>query len=313
MNASFDVITTGLVIVDVLVRLPGEVHRGEKHEVADLLVTGGAPAGNAACVLGSLGWKTGYVARLGDDTISRIARAELTRCGVSDQLIISDPEASAGVAVVEIDPASGERTVFYNLSRYHFLRKDDIPPEKIKSARLVLADGYETEAALAMLEIARAAGVPSVLDLEAGDPSVLRRLLELGTHAILPLAAACRLTDKKEPGDALRALASWTKAQLAVTDGPRGAWALDGGNVIHQPIFPVKTVDTTGCGDAFHGAYASALLDGWALPLRLEFAAFIASRVAAKMGGRTELPTRESLRHENLSALSPELRSKLST
>lgn len=311
MSAPFDVIAAGLVIVDVLVRLPRDVRRGEKHEVDDLLVTGGAPAGNAACVLASLGWKTGYVARLGNDTISRIARSELTRCGVLDELLIDDPEASAGVSAVEIDPANGERTVFYNLSRYRYVRKADIPVESVKASRMILVDGYEIEAAQTMLEIARSAGVPSVLDLEAGDPAMLRRFLELGTHAILPLAAAIRLTNASHPETALRTLSSWTDAQLVVTDGARGAWALSSGATIHQPIFSVETVDTTGCGDAFHGAYASALLDGWPLPLRLEFAAFIASRVAMKMGGRTDLPTRETLQKADLSSLSPELRQKL--
>jgi len=311
MGNPFDVLVTGLVVVDVLVRLPQKIHRGEKQEVGELLVTGGAPAGNAACVLSSLGWRTGYMARLGCDTISQIARAELTRCGVEDSLIVHDAEASAGVAVVEIDPASGERTVFYNLSSYHYLRPSDIPLETVRSARLALVDGYETEAARAILEITHATGIPSVLDLEAGDPAILRSLLELGTHAILPLAAAAKLTDQTLPADALHSLASWTNAQLVVTDGLRGAWALTPDGILHQPAFAVHAVDTTGCGDAFHGAYASALLDGWPLPLRLEFAAFIASRVAMRMGGRTDLPSAASLPTLDLSLLSLELQTRI--
>jgi sugar/nucleoside kinase (ribokinase family) len=133
----------------------------------------------------------------------------------------------------------------------------------------------------------------------------------LGTHAILPLAAAARLTGESLPEAALRSLASWTNAQLVVTDGLRGAWALTPGGVLHQPAFPVQTIDTTGCGDAFHGAYASALLDGWPLPLRLEFAAFIASRVALRMGGRTDLPTAASLLTDDVSPLSPDLRERI--
>ena len=58
-----DVLVTGLNIVDILVRLPEKVQSGEKHEVRDLLIQGGAPAGNAACLLASLGWRTGFIAR----------------------------------------------------------------------------------------------------------------------------------------------------------------------------------------------------------------------------------------------------------
>ena len=310
MSAPLDVVVTGLMVVDILVRLPETVRHGEKHEVADLVVTGGAPAGNAACILGRLGWQVGYFARLGSDTISSIARDELTRCGVRSDLFIDDPLAVPGVAVVQIDPRTGERTVFYNLSRYRWVTGADIRPETVRDARLVLVDGYETAAALAALQAARQYGIPSVLDVEAGEPDMLRRILALGSHAILPLAGAQALTGRVEPSDVLRDLARLTGAQLVVTDGRHGSWALTPGGIVHQPAFTVQAVDTTGCGDAYHGAYASALLDGWPLAARMEFAAFVASRVALEMGGRANLPTRQSLR-DHLPLFSPGLRQLL--
>jgi sulfofructose kinase len=78
--------------------------------------------------------------------------------------------------------------------------------------------------------------------------------------------------------------------------------------IIHQPAIAVDAVDTTGCGDAFHGAYAAALLDGLALRFCIEFGAWVAAQVALKLGGRTNLPTRDSIRKCDLSMLSPELR-----
>jgi sugar/nucleoside kinase (ribokinase family) len=306
-----EVLVTGLNIVDVLVRLPEKILPGEKHEVRDLLVQGGAPAGNAASLLAALGWRTGFIARMGRNTLSDIARAELTRHGVREDFFINDPEAVPGVALVEIDPRTGDRTVFYTLNGYHSLTRADIPVAAVKRAKLILVDGYQAEAALAMLEAAQGTDCRSVIDVEAGEPEVSRKLIELATDVILPLGAAKKLSGENEPAAALKKLSSWTRAQLIITDGVHGSWAWVNGEARHQPAFTVDAVDTTGCGDAYHAAYASALLDGLPLPLRMEFASWVAAQVARKLGGRSNFPTRAALRRADLSLLSPELKNHL--
>lgn len=305
------VLATGLNVVDILVRLPHAVRPGDKHPVDDLVVQGGGPACNAACIVASLGFPTAFLARMGHDTLSEIARSELRRCGVLETRLIDDPDARPAVSVIEIDPATGERTIFYNLKGYRPLAAADITDDRFGAPDLVLVDGYEPLAAREMLRRARLAGVPSVLDLESGPPEALLDLIALGTDVILPRAAAAHCTGRPDPQHALRDLAPKSPATLVVTDGPRGCWALAQGALLHQPAFPAHAVDTTGCGDAFHGAYAAARLLNWPLPLRLEFAALIASRVAAHHGGRAYLPTRASLLASDLAPLSPALRHAL--
>jgi sugar/nucleoside kinase (ribokinase family) len=51
-------------------------------------------------------------------------------------------------------------------------------------------------------------------------------------------------------------------------------------------------VDTTGCGDVFHGAYASALARGLSLAERVRFAAAAAALKATRPGGQAGIPTR---------------------
>lgn len=306
-----DVLVAGMNIVDILVRLPEKIQHGEKHEIRDLLIQGGAPAGNAASLLASLGWRTGFIARMGNDTLSNIARAEFIRHDVLEDYFIPDASALPGVALVEIDPATGERTVFYTLNGYRSLQREDIPVAAVQRAKLILVDGYETEAALAMLEAAQGTNCRSVLDLEAGEPTMLRKLVELGTDIILPLGAAQRLSGESDAAAALQKLSAWTRGQVLVTDGAKGSWAWTPQGVFHQSAFKVDVVDTTGCGDAYHAAYASALLDGLPLRLRMEFASWVAAQVALKLGGRSNLPTRSSLRRADTSRLSPELKQHL--
>ena len=53
----------------------------------------------------------------------------------------------------------------------------------------------------------------------------------------------------------------------------------------HQPAFKIKAIDTTGCGDVFHGAYAAALARGMSAPERIRFASAAAALKAEKSGG----------------------------
>ena len=310
MNESLDidVLAAGVNVVDMFVRLPEHLSHGEKHEVYEMVVQGGGPAATAACALASLGWRAGFVTRLGENAFSVIARENLKKYGILPDFFIPDAAASPVVAIVQADPRTGERTILYTRKDYHLLKAADIPVEAVRRARIVVVDGYEPEAALAMLDAASKAGCRSVLDVESGDRETSIELLKRSTDCILPLAAARALTGEEAPEVVLHHMARWTNGQLIITDGTRGSWALTPEGVLHQPAFAVDAVDTTGCGDAFHGAYAAALLDGLPLRLRMEFAAWVGAQVALKLGGRTNLPTQESLRKSDLSMLSLALR-----
>ncbi len=311
MNSRLDALCCGLNVVDILVCLPEIFTPGEKHQVDQLVVQGGAPAGNAACVIAALGSKTGYLAYFGDNTLSRIAKEELKRWNVRDDYFLYQSQAQPGVAVVEIDPKTGDRTVFYNLNHYQYLSSIDIPDQLSKKTKSILIDSYDPQGTLPLLEAAHRENIPSVLDLESGDPEILRKMISLGSDVILPYQAALKLTEKKNPIDAFKTLRQWTSATILITNGAHGSWAYTDSGIIHQPIFNFPVIDTTGCGDSYHGAYAFALIQDWPLPIRMEFAAWIAAIVAGFIGGRGDLPTLEKIRSRDQRMLSSELKEKI--
>lgn len=65
--------------------------------------------------------------------------------------------------------------------------------------------------------------------------------------------------------------------------------------VQHQPAFRVRTVDTTGCGDLFQGAYAAALALGATLSERVRLARAAAALKATQPGGQRGIPTRNQV------------------
>ncbi len=306
-----DVVAVGLNVVDVLLRKPEAVKAGDKHFVDDLVIQGGAPVGSASAAVARFGYRAAHAVRLGDNTLSAICLDQFHQSGLSTDLVVRDRSSSPAVAFVEIDPRTGERTVFIQMENYGYLQPDDIPVEAIKAARVLLVDSYDLDATERALKAAAGTDCRTVLDLESGDPDRLRGILALGTDAILPLASARILTAEVDPERATQALAGLTQGQAVVTDGANGSWAWkrDNSSIHHQGIFPVTSVDSTGCGDAYHAGYIIGLLEGWDLPLRMEFGALLASVVARKVGGRSALP----FRREATSLIRPEVSTELTS
>jgi sulfofructose kinase len=304
-----DLVSLGLNAVDVLIRLPEQVRKDDKQMTDSLLIQGGAPTGSGAAGVARLGYDVAYVARVGHNTLSAICLEEFKNNGVGTDLCVHDEDSRPALALVEIDPLTAGRTVFIQMDHYGFLRPEDIPVAAIRSARVLLVDSYDLDATEAALRAAAESSCRSVLDFESGDRERMRSLLALGTDAILPLASARRLTGEESPVAVIKSLATLTPGQAIVTDGLHGSWGWDRDRttVHHQSAFQVVSVDTTGCGDAFHAGYIVGVLEGWPLPLRMEFGALLASRVSTKTGGRTALPWRKEVSSLLRPDVSPEL------
>ena len=309
----FDVVGVGVNAVDALFCLPIDYHIDHKNPTEEARIQAGGPAATASCVCAMLGWNTGFITPMGNNMLSGIAKTEFISRGVSADLFISYDQACPVFSVIQVDPRLATRTIFSPLEDYHRINPADVPIEAVREAKVLIADSYESEAVMVALEAIQGEPCRSVLDLETGDPEWLWRAIELGTDVIMPFVAARELTDAETPQDALRRLAENTHAQLVVTNGTEGSWALTPYGIHHQVSFRVKARDTTGCGDVFHGAYAAGLLEGMPLAMRLEFAAWLASITATKVGGREALLVRQELLTQDLSMLSAPLRAQLST
>ena len=140
--------------------------------------------------------------------------------------------------------------------------------------------------------IARAAGIPVVADLESSRFPRFAELLGLADHPILSAQFACEITGATSPAAAAANLWRKDRAAVVVTCGVEGCWFLDGANKRpeHFPAFRVKAIDTTGCGDVFHGAYAAALARGLPMIERIRLASATAAIKATRRGGQSGIP-----------------------
>jgi sulfofructose kinase len=143
---------------------------------------------------------------------------------------------------------------------------------------------------LRAMKTARKLGVPVVADFEDDAVPHFQEGLNAVDHLILSEEFACPLTGKTNASDAALALWRPTRATVIVTCGRNGSWSVSkeaGEKPRHHPAFKVRTANTSGCGDVFHGAYAFRLACGDSLDDRIRFA----SAAAAVKAGQPDLPS----------------------
>jgi sugar/nucleoside kinase (ribokinase family) len=206
---------------------------------------------------------------------------------VDVQFALPDPEARPIRATVVVFWRGDRFIAFDDATRIGLLPGDDVAP--LFRARTVLLDTY----ALAPTIAALGSDVDRVLIVADVEAEVESASLNQVQHLVVPMAFARRLTDETGPVAILSALWNDRRATVVVTDGADGVWFRDAtsADCHHLPSFKVPVIDTTGCGDVFHGAYAVALARGLDAAERVRFAAAAGAICATGRGGRGRLPT----------------------
>lgn len=156
----------------------------------------------------------------------------------------------------------------------------------------LLIDGYAPEEGLRAIAAAQRAGIPVVADLEFVNDGVVP-ILNTVDHLVVPFGLAAEVTGVSAAVDAVNALWHGGRQAVVVTDGHHGSWfrSRTSPAVSHVPAWDVEVVDTTGCGDVFHGAYALEVARGSDVHSAVVRASAAAAICATGLGGRGRLPT----------------------
>jgi sugar/nucleoside kinase (ribokinase family) len=169
-----------------------------------------------------------------------------------------------------------------------------VPPDVIARARLVHVDDVDIDASIAAARLARAANIPVTSDIERASPRA-EELIAAVTCPIFARPGLVELTGVDDPERALRKMRRVHSGLLSVTLGPDGAMALDGDTIVHVPGVAVRAIDTTGAGDVFRGAFATAWLEGRSTRDVLRLANAAAALSSTRVGAMAGAPTRAEL------------------
>ena len=290
-----DVVGFGSVAIDELVRVDAPLAAGKGRVIEERCEHGGNVA-TALVAAAALGARAAYIGWLSSDPVDAPVAESLSSRGVDLSRARCSPDARPIRSTIVVG-SDGERFIAY---------RDDtlvgappsLAPEDFGSARVLMVDAYAANS-LDPVRMALAAGLDVVADVEWSSGETTQELLALCQHLVLPWHYAASLAGSDAPRHVVDALWSPTREAVVITCGAGGAWLRrrSGPELWHQSAFDVDVVDTTGCGDWFHGAYAAAFVQGLDALRSVRFAAAAAALAATCPGGRGERVTPGAVGH----------------
>ena len=298
METTTDVLGLGYTAVDELLYFDGYPQADSKMPVRHRERHCGGLAATALVAAARLGCRCAYAGTLGDDDHSRFVIERFGEEGVDVTHLRRRPDARPVRSTILVDQTRQTRTILFDLNGVVRVDGDWPPEDLIRAAKVLLVDNSGVEGMIRAAQIARDAAIPVVADFESADDPLFPQLLALADHLILSRDFALKLSGEHDPALAVHAL--WTSDCRAVvaTCGKDGSWYASGEQPaipFHQPALAVEAVDTTGCGDVFHGAYAAALVHGQTVPDAVRFATVAAGLKATRCGGQAGIPTRAAV------------------
>lgn len=285
-RAKVDVVGLGLNATDTVLTVRKFPALGGKERVVAQSMQAGGQVATALVTCRRLGLRARYIGKVGDDAGGKLQLASLRREGLdlADVQVVHGAPNQYGHIIV--DQATGERTIFWDRDARLTVEPREIRPAAITSARLLHLDGCDVDAALVAARHARRARIPVLADLDTVYKEV-EKLFPYIDYLIASTQFLPAVTGHADPFKVLEYMArEYHVGTPGMTLGRDGALVYHAGRFYYSPGFVVETLDTTGAGDVFHGAFAYAVLAGWEVGRVLDFSNAMAALNCTALGAR---------------------------
>jgi sugar/nucleoside kinase (ribokinase family) len=299
MDKAIDVLGLGYTAIDDLLYVDAYPSADSKTPIRRRERQCGGLTATALVAAARLGCRCAYAGVLGEDESSQFVVQRFTEEGVDVTHVRRSSDARPVRSTIIVDQGCQTRTILVDLAGVIGVDSSWPPENVIRAARVLLVDNCGVEGMVRAAEIARHVEIPVVADIESSEGPLLPKLLVLVDHLILSRGLALELSGQTDPARAAQALWTSGKRVAVVTCGKEGCWYVSEqqpGIPRHQPALTVEAIDTTGCGDVFHGAYAAALVHGYGIPDALRFASVAAGLKALHRGGQAGIPTLDAVK-----------------
>ena len=288
------IICVGHAALDRVYRIEAFPARPTKVRAIEHIESGGGMAANAAATIGTLGGEVELWSRVGADDAGNRIRQALKQAKVDIRYVETFDEGRSSTSAIIVDD-NGERLIVGTRDPNMPSGTSWLPVERIANAEIVLADLRWQEAVRAVFARARASDVPTVLDADVGNRDALTDILALTDYAVFSEEALADYLPDLDQQARLDRILLLGPRHAGVTLGAGGYVWRDTFGGGQSAAFEVDVVDTTGAGDAFHGAFTLALAEHRPIADCARFASAVAAMKCTRLGSRSGLPKRQEV------------------
>lgn len=287
MSAS--VVGIGASVYDILMTVEGYPQEDTKQRGLETKFQCGGPCATGLVAVSKLGETACYMGTVGDDLYGAFVRGELDKYGVDTSRVRVNPGLTFH-SVVLLNVRSGSRTCVWNGGSAASPTEEDVDLDALRQAKFLHLDGNHLDCAVCAAKKAREFGVTVSMDAGGAYPHI-ERLLPLVDVLIPSEEFARKVTGCADARDAARALAQAYHPQiLVITQGSKGGFLWENGREVRYPVFTVRTVDSNGAGDTFHGAFLAAWLKGMDEYDSCRFASAASALKCTRFGAQQGIP-----------------------
>ena len=292
-----DISVLGIFVADISfsgTKIPaiGETILGDKYNIGP-----GGKGCNQAIAIARLGGRVDFISKIGKDAYGELALNTLKKNEIKTENIIQDANLQTGVAGILVDKKSGKNAINVIVGAPTTLKINEISKQIniIKDSKIFLTQlEVPKDVTLHCLKIAKENGCITILN--PAPASEITREFYNNIDYFTPneteaeFYTGIKITSEKEAKLAAQKLISFGVKKVIITLGEKGLFYADGQDEIYLKANSVKTVDTTGAGDAFNGGLAFGLSKGKSIKECLELANKVAGISTTKLGAGNAMP-----------------------
>jgi ribokinase len=297
-----DISVLGIFVADISFsgsKIPsvGETILGNNYNIGP-----GGKGCNQAIAISRLGGKVNFISKIGKDAYGQLAIETLRQNKIDISTITESCDHQTGVAGIMVDEKTGKNAINVITGAPSTFTVTEINKDidKIKNSKIFLTQlEVPKDVILYSLKTARENKVLTILN-PAPASEISKEFFDYidyftPNETEAEFYTGIKINNKADAKVASIKLLNLGLKKVIITLGEKGLFYSDGIEDIYLKAMSVKSIDTTGAGDAFNGGLAFALSENKSIKNALNLANQVAGLSTTKLGAGNSMPTLSDL------------------
>lgn len=258
---------------------------------------GGGSASNCAYLLAKWGMETYFAGAVGDDYYGNKIIEEFEKIGVNTKYIEKKKDVSTTSSFIIANTTIGSRTILTDKSKDMVMKKREIDDD----FDVILLDGYERDFALEVIK--KNPNAIKIIDAGSLRESTVE-LAKMVDYVVCSNDFAMEFTKKKIDYSDMKTLIEIYddlkkefSQNVVITLEDKGCFTYDDGYKM-VPSIKVKSIDSTGAGDIYHGAFTYCIANGYDIITTMKMSNIAGALSVTRVGGRFSIFTLEEVKEK---------------